>query len=286
MTDTLTHHPASPAPSSAPHAAGGVRHLLRHLGEMALAMVAGMLLLAPLWRVAGAPLGLTAVLVRPDVAAFVMATDMTVGMIVWMRHRRHSWGACAEMAAAMYVPFLVLLVPYWAGRLAGDALMLGGHLLMLPAMLLVALRHRHDAAAPARRRHPMVEAALRRWPAGLALLMTVDHWVSPSVLSPWTMLVLPAGYLVIGAYRGQLNGPGMLARQLAGLAAWSGLVLVAVVVGGRAAAWLVAAGWLAHAVWDVVHHRRGEVVPRGYAEWCAVLDAVLGITIVLAILAA
>ncbi|MFC3502239.1 hypothetical protein ACFOOK_14875 [Micromonospora krabiensis] len=285
MTDTLTPRLVSPAPPSAPPA-GGVRHLLRHLAEMALAMVAGMLLLAPLWRIAGAPLGLTAVLARPDVAALVMATNMTVGMTVWMRHRRHSRAACAEMAAAMYVPFLLLLVPYRAGWLAADTLMLGGHLLMVPAMVLVAVRHRHDPVGPAPRRHPLVAAVRHRWPAGLALLMTADNWVSPSVLSPWTLLVLPAGYLVIGAYRRRLGGPGVLARQLVGLAGWSGLALVAVLVGGQVAAWLVAVGWLAHAVWDVVHYRRDEVVPRGYAQWCAVLDAVLGVTIVLAVLSA
>ncbi|MFI6264823.1 hypothetical protein [Micromonospora sp. NPDC051006] len=286
MTETRTHHRVHPAPPSAPHPPGGVRHLLRHLAEMAVAMVAGMLLLDPLWRIAGTPLGLTAVLARPDVAALVMATNMTVGMTVWMRHRRHSRAACAEMAAAMYVPFLLLLVPYWAGLLAGDALMLGGHLLMVPAMVLVALRHRHASATPAPRRHPVVTALARRWPSGLALLMTVDSLAAPSVLSPWTMLVLPAGYLVIGAYRRRLNGPGVLARQLAGLVVWSALALVAVGVGGRTAAWLVAFGWLAHAAWDLWHHRRGEVVPRGYAEWCAVLDVILGVTVVLAILAA
>ncbi|MGS2615051.1 DUF6010 family protein [Micromonospora sp. LZ34] len=284
MRQTLTDHPVVPVPSPTAHPAGGARRLLWHLGEMALAMIAGMLLLGPVWEVAGAPLGLAAVLARPDVTALVMATDMTVGMTVWMRYRRHAWAATAEMAAAMYVPFLLLFAPYWAGLLPADALMLGGHLLMVPAMVLVALRHRHAAAGPAPRRHPAVVAVVRRWPTGLALLMTVDSWVSPTVLSPWTLLVLPAGYLLIGAYRRQLRGPGALARQLAGLAAWSALALVAVTVGGRAAAWLVALGWLAHAAWDVVHHRRGEVVPRGYAEWCAVFDALVAGTVVLAIL--
>ncbi|MFI7607818.1 hypothetical protein ACIBTV_22110 [Micromonospora sp. NPDC049366] len=175
MTATSTPHRVSPAPPSAPHP-GGLRHLLRHLGEMTLAMAAGMLLLAPLWRIAGAPLGLTAVLARPDVAALVMATNTTVGMTVWMRHRRHSRTACAEMAAAMYVPYLLLLVPYWAGRLAADTLMLGGHLLMVPAMVLVALWHRHDAAAPAPRRHPLVATLRHGWPAGTPSTTRATRW--------------------------------------------------------------------------------------------------------------
>ncbi|MEV6376663.1 hypothetical protein [Micromonospora musae] len=281
MTQIRVHQPTS---ATAPGRAGGVAHLLRHLGEMALAMIAGMLLLAPVWSLVAEPSGLAGLLDRPEVAALVMATNMTAGMTVWMRYRRHSWSACAGMAAAMYVPFLMLLAPYRAGLLDGEAMMLGGHLLMVPAMVLVALRHRHEPPAATPRRGRLVAALLRRWPTGLALLMTIELWVSPTVFGPWTLLVLPAGYLIIGGYRRRLRGPGVLARQLGGLVAWSALALVAAAAGGRAAAWLVALGWLGHAVWDVVHHRRDEVVPRGYAEWCGVLDVIVGVTIILALL--
>ncbi|MEW2431857.1 hypothetical protein AB0877_27930 [Micromonospora sp. NPDC047644] len=284
-----TDAPASSAPTpttAAPTAAAPAssrRRLLWHLGEMALAMVAGMLLLGPLWELAGAALGVGGALARPEVAALVMATNMTVGMTVVMRYRAHRWHAVAEMAAAMYVPFLLLLVPFRAALIDADALMLGGHLLMVPAMVLVALRHRHEASVPVRR-HPVVVALAHRWPAGLVLLLTADMWVDPGVLSPWTMLVLPGGYLLIGMARRTLGGRGVLATQLAGLAVWVALTLVAVLAGGRTAAWLVALGWLAHAGWDVVHHRNHRVVPRGYAEFCAVLDVALAAVMVLAIL--
>ncbi|MBM7495265.1 hypothetical protein JOD64_006487 [Micromonospora luteifusca] len=283
-----TSDPASSAPTpttavpttAAP--ASSRRRLLWHLGEMALAMVAGMLLLGPLWELAGAALGVGDTLARPEVAALVMATNMTVGMTVGMRYRAHRWHVVGEMGAAMYVPFLLLLVPFRAGLIDADALLLGGHLLMIPAMVLVAVRHRHEASAPVRR-HRVVVALAHRWPAGLALLMTVDMWVDPSVLSPWTMLVLPGGYLVIGMARRTLGGRGVLATQLAGLAVWVALTLVAVLAGGRTADWLVAFGWLAHAGWDLAHHR-GRVVPRGYAEFCVVLDVALAAVMVLAIL--
>ncbi|WP_433319912.1 hypothetical protein ACQP0U_15230 [Micromonospora sp. CA-269861] len=275
-------HPDAPPTSAAP-TSRGTRRLLWHLGEMALAMVAGMLLLGPLWEMAGTALGVADALARPEIAALVMATNMTVGMTVGMRYRAHHWHAVGEMAAAMYVPFLLLLVPFRAGVISADALMLGGHLLMIPAMVLVAVRHRHEAPTPVRR-HPVVVALAHRWPTGLALLMTVDMWVDPSVLSPWTMLVLPGGYLLIGMARRTLGGQGVLATQLAGLAGWVALTLVAVVAGGRTAAWLVAFGWLAHAGWDLAHHRNGRVVPRGYAEFCGVLDAALAGVMVLAIL--
>ncbi|MBQ1019956.1 hypothetical protein KBX71_19100 [Micromonospora sp. D93] len=272
-----------PAPPGAAPASSSRRRLLWHLGEMALAMVAGMLLLAPLWELAGTALGVGGSLARPEVAALVMATNMTVGMTVAMRYRAHRWHAVGEMAAAMYVPFLLLFVPFRVGLIDADALLLGGHLLMIPAMVLVALRHRHEASAPVRRHRVMVALA-HRWPAGLALLLTVDMWVDPSVLSPWTMLVLPGGYLVIGMARRTLGGRGVLATQLAGLAVWVALTLGAVLAGGRTADWLVAFGWLAHAGWDVAHHRDRRVVPRGYAEFCVVLDVALAAVMVLAIL--
>ncbi|WP_330437489.1 hypothetical protein OHB44_16885 [Micromonospora sp. NBC_00821] len=281
-TDEPTPSAPTPAPTAAAPASSR-RRLLWHLGEMAVAMVAGMLLLAPLWELAGAALGVGDALARPEVAALVMATNMTVGMTVGMRYRAHRWHAVGEMAAAMYVPFLLLLVPFWAGLIDADALLLGGHLLMIPAMVLVAVRHRHEASAPVRR-HRIVVALARHWPTGLALLLTVDMWVDPGVLSPWTMLVLPGGYLLIGMVRRTLGGRGVLATQLAGLAVWVTLTLVAVLAGGRTADWLVAFGWLAHAGWDVVHHRNRRVVPRGYAEFCVVLDVALAAVMVLAIL--
>jgi flagellar biosynthetic protein FliP len=37
----------------------------------------------------------------------------------------------------MYLPFAVLLVPYWAGAIGEHTLMMWGHVLMFPAMALV-----------------------------------------------------------------------------------------------------------------------------------------------------
>lgn len=261
----------------------GRHRLPRHLAEMVAAMVAGMLLLDPLWRVGTALLGGAGTLARPDVGALVMATDMSIGMAAWMWHRGHGRAATAEMVAAMYVPFLLLLPPWWAGLIGNDTLTLGGHLLMLPAMVLVALRHRDAHPAP-HLRHPLVAALARRWPTGLALLMTVDLLIEPTVFSPWTLLVLPAGYLLIGSWRRQWHDRRLLAVQLAGLAVWGGLAMAALVGPDELAGWLVAAGWLGHAGWDLAHHRTGQVVPRGYAEWCGVLDAAVGVAAVLALL--
>ncbi|WP_203927754.1 hypothetical protein [Virgisporangium ochraceum] len=117
---------------------GHLRFALHYL-EMIVAMFVGMFALAPVWSWVW-----PGVNDRPDVAAMVMATNMSVGMAVWMAIRRHSWPRIAEMCAAMYVPFLVMLPPYWLGAVDGHAVMMVGHTLMFPAMLAVMVWRRGD----------------------------------------------------------------------------------------------------------------------------------------------
>ena len=223
-------------------------------------MTVGMLVLGQFWTPA-----------RVDLAALWMATTMSMGMAVWMWHRGHSGAAIGEMTAAMYAPFLLLLIPWWAGLIPGAAVLIGGHLLMLPAMVVPLLRHpsHHE---------PRTTGWLSRWPTLLALLCTVDLLIHPGALSPWTMLVLPLGYLVIGAARRRLRP--LLRLELAGLAAYLLLILAAVVAGPQLSSILVGAGWLGHAGWDRWHHLRDAVVPRSYAEWCGVVDAVVGVSVI------
>jgi hypothetical protein len=111
-----------------------VRHLVRHYVEMVVTMLVGMMVLGPVEDLVWP--GLTA---RADVGVLVMATNMAIGMGAWMRFRGHAWRGVAEMSASMYVPFLVLLVPFWAGAIGEHAMMTWGHLLMLPAMAAVML---------------------------------------------------------------------------------------------------------------------------------------------------
>lgn len=126
--------PTAPAPARAT-----LRFLL-HFLEMVAAMLAGMVLLGPLWDLAWP--GLAAA--RTDVQVLVMATDMTVAMAAWMRVRGHAWRPTLEMSAAMYLPFLVLFPPFWAGAITPGFLMTGGHVLMLPAMAVAMLLRRRE----------------------------------------------------------------------------------------------------------------------------------------------
>jgi hypothetical protein len=258
------------------------RHFLRHAAEMALSMVVGMMLLGPIWELVRQWSGRSAP--GPELNALATAVDMSAAMIVWMLYRGHRPALAVEMAAATSGPYLLLIVPFRWGVLSGEQLIMGGHGLMLTAMVIVMLARRRMYSGPPGLRAggpALIEGLGRRWPTWIALAVTVDNWRQPSVPTPWALLVLPAGYLLIGGLTRRLRERRMLGLQLLGLALYAGLVIVALNAAAGPAAWLVAAGWGFHALWDLAHHHADAVVPREYAEWCAVVDGVIAVTIVL-----
>ncbi|NUR70348.1 MAG: hypothetical protein HOU81_05980 [Hamadaea sp.] len=134
---------------------GSWRRFWWHYAQMVIAMMIGMAL-APLARLLFNTLGAAEAYARADVMVLVMATTMVIGMTAWMLFRRHGWRPIAEMAAAMYVPFLVLLPFLWAGLIDRMILSTAGHVLMFLAMAGVMLlrpaeymlphsTHRHHA---------------------------------------------------------------------------------------------------------------------------------------------
>jgi hypothetical protein len=112
---------------------------------MVAAMVAGMAVLGATIRLIFGLLGYSYsdVVDQTELRALVMATNMAVGMSLWMRHRGHGWTSIGEMAAAMYLPFVVLFVPFWAGLLPAGGVLGFGHVLMLAGMV-VAMLYRRD----------------------------------------------------------------------------------------------------------------------------------------------
>lgn len=110
---------------------------LRHFGEMVLAMLLGMAVFDVVTGAIHIPMGL-------EVSALAMAVAMTVPMVAWMRLRKHAWRLNAEMAGAMIIPTLVLIGGSRLGLLPPTSLMLGTHLLMVPAMLAVMLARWRD----------------------------------------------------------------------------------------------------------------------------------------------
>jgi hypothetical protein len=139
--------------SGSPTSVAGTRHFLRHFGEMFVAMMVGMVVLAGLDAAIFAAAGTSIPDVKdsaPEVWGLLMALNMTVGMTVWMRHRRHTWAMCAEMAGAMFLPAAAAIVLFWCavihGRAIGGVSMAG----MVPAMIAVMLLRRTEYSQPVR----------------------------------------------------------------------------------------------------------------------------------------
>lgn len=122
-------------------------------------------------------------------------------------------------------------------------------------------------------RRPVVRAVVDRWPMVIALAISFDFWQAPLVPPVWTLLLCQTAYLLWGwrAPRVQLVVFGLY------------VVLAAAVImaSPHAGVLLIAAGWGAHAVWDLVHHVRNAVVPRWWSEFCGVFDLVIAVTILL-----
>jgi hypothetical protein len=95
------------------------------------------------------------------------------------------------------------------------------------------------------------------------------------------LLIVAAGFLAVGAARGLLRRPGGLPLQAAGMLVFGAGMLAALYVAPELGAYLVAIGLLGHGAWDAVHYVRDRVVARSYAEFCAVLDLLVGVAVLL-----
>ena len=89
-------------------------------------------------------------------------------------------------------------------------------------------------------------------------------------------LVAALAFLALGAARGQLRRPSGLTPQAAGMLAFGAAGLVAFYADPALGGYLVAFALLSHAAWDAYHYLRDRVVARSYAEFCGVLDLLVG----------
>jgi hypothetical protein len=100
----------------------------------------------------------------------------------------------------------------------------------------------------------------------------------------WLSLLINGGLAValvmVGGGRGTWRVP-INQWQIVAAAVFGGVAVTALVAAPLTAAMLVVGGLVAHAVWDVVHHVRGAVVSRPYAEFCAAFDLVLAAIVLL-----
>ncbi len=125
---------------------GKVARFALHGLEMCAAMCIGLAALDPLYGWLAAQAGVPNPYLRlPELSVAVVAFNMTLPMVLWMRFRGMDWRLNAEMAAAMVVEAAVILAAYWLGLLpnlpAGNvsSLWQAQHALMMPAMLVPML---------------------------------------------------------------------------------------------------------------------------------------------------
>ena len=123
----------------------------------------------------------------------------------------------------------------------------------------------------------------RRWSAWAVLLAGIPiTFFIPStseVVPSVVLLVATLVFLVLGVARGQRQRPGSLPLQTVGMLAFGSTALLALYVDPDLGGKLVAIAILGHAAWDAYHLLRNRVVPRSYAEFCAVVDLLLGAAI-------
>jgi hypothetical protein len=126
-------------------------------------------------------------------------------------------------------------------------------------------------------------ALARCWPTGVGVGAAVASLTLVAPLpervqiwiSAWCVLLAAVIYLSWGTARGDLGDRRWLSAQTAAVLGFGAVAIAAVAVDPAAARYVLAAGWLAHATWDVFHHRVDRVVPRWYAETCLVADLLL-----------
>ncbi|WP_248963812.1 DUF6010 family protein [Sphaerisporangium perillae] len=140
-----------------------------------------------------------------------------------------------------------------------------------------------DTTAATDRRAGLSGAFVRRWATGAGVAATA---ASLSVLAPlpervqtyvsaWCVLLAAVIYLTWGTARGDLASRRLLSLQTAAVLGFGAIAIAAVATDPTVARYVLAAGWLAHAAWDIAHHRANRVVPRWYAETCLVSDLII-----------
>jgi hypothetical protein len=114
--------------------------------------------------------------------------------------------------------------------------------------------------------------------AGIALLagVRVLGWIDPPVV----IFAAALAATVWGAVRRRFREGSSFAVQIIGMVLFAAVAVLAMAVDTDLSRYLVAAGWLAHGVWDFVHLRRDRVVSRSYAEWCGVVDILVAAQLV------
>jgi hypothetical protein len=197
------------------------------------------------------------------IAEDTLAAHQTRGQWHWIEVLKHRWPTALGVAVAA--------LTFFDEQINVEFVSFVSAIVVLMALIYVG------AAALERRR-----AAWIMLLAGFAVLTAgrvLDWSVGPSIV----FLVSALAFLVLGVVRGQLRKAGGLPLQAIAMLGFGAIGLLALSVSPTLGGYLVAAALIGHAAWDAVHFRLNRVVVRSYAEFCGVLDIVLGVTILLMI---
>ncbi|HWM05238.1 MAG TPA: hypothetical protein VNP92_23105 [Actinophytocola sp.] len=110
---------------------------------------------------------------------------------------------------------------------------------------------------------------------GLFVLLGMQDRVEPTVV----LMAIGLVAVLWGAVRGRLVQPSFL-LQVAGLVAFAALAVAGLLLVPDVGRYVVAAGWFAHGLWDLAHLRADSGVARSGAEWCAVVDVLIAVQLV------
>ncbi|TQM16158.1 hypothetical protein [Pseudonocardia kunmingensis] len=124
------------------------------------------------------------------------------------------------------------------------------------------------------------------WPVTLGAVALV-FGMSELDIEPVLGLAATSGaVLIVGIGRRLRSGADMPdARQIVGALGFGTAAVLALYLAPTLGGVLVGLGLVGHAAWDVYHHRRDIVVVRSLAEFCAVLDLLVGAAVIVLIVA-
>ena len=207
--------------------------------------------------------GLVEQLGKQGIAGDTVAAQQTHEHRGWVEVLKHRWPTALGVAVAALTFFNEQVTVEFVSFVSAIVVLLG--------VIYVG------AAALERRRAAWIILV-----AGFAVL-TAERLLDWSGGASVFFLVSALVFLVLGVVRGQLRKGGGLPLQTIGMLGFGAIGLLALSVSPTLGGYLVAAALIGHAIWDAVYFWLNRVVVRSYAEFCGVLDLVLGVAILLMI---
>lgn len=189
------------------------------------------------------------------------SADQPRGLRRWADALKHRWPTALGIAIAV--------LTFFDGEITAEFISTLSAIIFMMALIYVG-------AAILEQR----QAAWIIFLAGFVALF-VGRLLDWNIGTSLVFLVAALIFLILGVARGQLRKGGDLPLQAIGMLGFGALGLLVLFVDPTLGGYLVAAALLGHAAWDAFHFRLNRVVPRSYAEFCGVLDLVLGVAILL-----